>query len=145
MLKEFRDFAMKGNVLDMAIGIIIGAAFGKIVSSFVADLLMPPIGLLLGRVDFANLFVNLSGGGYPTIATAKAAGAPTLNYGLFINSIINLLIVGFAVFLVVKQVNRFRGPEPVAAPTTKDCPACAMPIPLKARRCPHCTSEVAAK
>jgi large conductance mechanosensitive channel len=124
---------------------VIGASFTTVVTSFVNDLLMPPIGLLLGRVDFANLFVNLSGGGYPTIAAAKAAGAPTLNYGLFINSIINLLIVGFAVFLVVKQVNRFRGPEPVAAPTTKDCPACAMPIPLKARRCPHCTSEVAAK
>ena len=145
MLNEFRTFIVRGNMVDLAVGIVIGAAFTTVVTSFVSDLLMPPIGLLLGRVDFANLFVNLSGGGYPTIAAAKAAGAPTLNYGLFINSIINLLIVGFAVFLVVKQVNRFRGPEPVAAPTTKDCPACAMPIPLKARRCPHCTSEVAAK
>ena len=145
MLNEFRTFIIRGNMVDLAVGIVIGAAFTTVVTSFVNDLLMPPIGLLLGRVDFANLFVNLSGGGYPTIAAAKAAGAPTLNYGLFINSIINLLIVGFAVFLVVKQVNRFRGPEPVAAPTTKDCPACAMPIPLKARRCPHCTSEVAAK
>ena len=145
MLNEFRTFIIRGNMIDLAVGIVIGAAFTTVVTSFVNDLLMPPIGLLLGRVDFANLFVNLSGGGYPTIAAAKAAGAPTLNYGLFINSIINLLIVGFAVFLVVKQVNRFRGPEPVAAPTTKDCPACAMPIPLKARRCPHCTSEVAAK
>ncbi|HXD98910.1 MAG TPA: large conductance mechanosensitive channel protein MscL [Candidatus Acidoferrum sp.] len=145
MLNEFRTFIIRGNMIDLAVGLVIGAAFTTVVTSFVNDLLMPPIGLLLGRVDFANLFVNLSGGGYPTIAAAKAAGAPTLNYGLFINSIINLLIVGFAVFLVVKQVNRFRGPEPVAAPTTKDCPACAMPIPLKARRCPHCTSEVAAK
>ena len=145
MLNEFRTFIIRGNMIDLAVGLVIGAAFTTVVTSFVNDLLMPPIGLLLGRVDFANLFVNLSGGGYPTIAAAKAAGAPTLNYGLFINSIINLLIVGFAVFLVVKQVNRFRGPAPVAAPTTKDCPACAMPIPLKARRCPHCTSEVAAK
>jgi len=133
MLNEFRTFIIRGNMIDLAVGLVIGAAFTTVVTSFVNDLLMPPIGLLLGRVDFANLFVNLSGGGYPTIAAAKAAGAPTLNYGLFINSIINLLIVGFAVFLVVKQVNRFRGPEPVAAPTTKDCPACAMPSPLKAR------------
>jgi large conductance mechanosensitive channel len=145
MLNEFRTFIVRGNMVDLAVGIVIGAAFTTVVTSFVSDLLMPPIGLLLGRVDFANLFVNLSGGGYPTIAAAKAAGAPTLNYGLFINSLINLLIVGFAVFLVVKQVNRLRGPAPVAAATTKDCPACAMPIPLKARRCPHCTSEVAAK
>jgi large conductance mechanosensitive channel len=145
MLNEFRTFIIRGNMIDLAVGIVIGAAFTTVVNSFVNDILMPPIGLLLGRVDFTNLFVNLSGGGYPTIAAAKAAGAPTLNYGLFINSIINLVIVGFAVFLVVKQVNRFRGPAPVAAPTTKDCPACAMPIPLKARRCPHCTSEVAVK
>ena len=145
MLNEFRTFIVRGNMIDLAVGIVIGAAFTTVVNSFVNDILMPPIGLALGRVDFTHLFVNLSGGGYPTIAAAKAAGAPTLNYGLFINSIINLVIVGFAVFLVVKQVNRFRGPAPVAAPTTKDCPACAMPIPLKARRCPHCTSEVAAK
>ena len=145
MLNELRTFIIRGNMVDLAVGIVIGAAFTTVVTSFVSDILMPPIGLLLGRVDFTNLFVNLSGGGYPTIAAAKAAGAPTLNYGLFINSLINLLIVGFAVFLVVKQVNRFRGPAPSAAATTKDCPACAMPIPLKARRCPHCTSEVAAK
>ncbi len=145
MLNEFRTFIVRGNMIDLAVGIVIGAAFTTVVTSFVTDLLMPPIGLLLGKVDFGNLFVNLSGGGHPTIAAAKAAGAPTLNYGLFINSVINLLIVGFAVFLVVKQVNRFRGPEPAAALTTKDCPACAMSIPLKARRCPHCTSEVAAK
>jgi large conductance mechanosensitive channel len=143
MLNEFRTFIIRGNMVDLAVGIVIGAAFTTVVNSFVSDLLMPPIGLLLGKVDFSNLFVNLSGGSYPTIAAAKAAGAPTFNYGLFINSVINLLIVGFAVFLVVKQVNRLRGPEPAAPVTTRECPACAMAIPLKARRCPHCTSEVA--
>jgi large conductance mechanosensitive channel len=143
MLNEFRTFIIRGNMLDLAVGIVIGAAFTTVVNSFVNDLLMPPIGLLLGRVDFANLFVTLSGGSYPSLAAAKAAGAPTLNYGVFINNIINLLIVGFAVFIVVKQANRLRGPDPAAVPTTKDCPACAMAIPLKARRCPHCTSEVA--
>lgn len=143
MLSEFRTFIMRGNMIDLAVGIVIGAAFTGVVTSFVNDLLMPPIGLLLGRVDFANLFVTLGSGSFPTIAAAKAAGVPTWNYGLFINTIINLLIVGFAVFLVVKQVNRMRGPEPVAPPTTRDCPACTMAIPLKARRCPHCTSEVA--
>ena len=145
MLREFRTFIMRGNMIDLAVGIVIGAAFTGVVTSFVADVLMPPIGLLLGRVDFSNLFVTLGSGSFPTVAAAKAAGVPTLNYGLFINSIINLAIVGFAVFLVVKQVNRMRGPEPVAAPTTRDCPACTMAIPLKARRCPHCTSEVAPK
>jgi large conductance mechanosensitive channel len=145
MLSEFKTFIVRGNMVDLAVGIVIGAAFTGVVNSFVNDLLMPPIGLLLGRVDFTNLFLTLRGGPFPTIAAAKAAGVPTLNYGLFVNSIINLLIVGFAVFMVVKQMNRLRGPEPVAAPTTKDCPACAMPIPLKARRCPHCTSEIAPK
>jgi large conductance mechanosensitive channel len=145
MLNEFKTFIVRGNMIDLAVGIVIGAAFTTVVNSFVADLLMPPIGLLLGRVDFSNLFLTLGGGSYPTIAAAKAAGVPTFNYGLFINNVINLVIVGFAVFIVVKQVNRLRGPEPVAAPTTKECPACAMAIPLKARRCPHCTSEVAAR
>jgi large conductance mechanosensitive channel len=145
MLNEFKTFIIRGNMIDLAVGIVIGAAFTTVVNSFVADLLMPPIGLLLGRVDFSNLFLTLGGGSYPTIAAAKAAGVPTFNYGLFINNVINLLIVGFAVFIVVKQVNRLRGPEPVAAPTTKECAACAMAIPLKARRCPHCTSEVAAR
>jgi large conductance mechanosensitive channel len=145
MLNEFKTFIVRGNMIDLAVGIVIGAAFTTVVNSFVTDLLMPPIGLLLGRVDFSNLFVTLGGGSYPTIAAAKAAAVPTLNYGLFVNNLINLLIVGFAVFIVVKQVNRLRGPEPVAAPTTKECPACAMAIPLKARRCPHCTSEVAAR
>jgi large conductance mechanosensitive channel len=142
MLNEFKTFIIRGNMIDLAVGIVIGAAFTTVVNSFVNDLLMPPIGLLLGGVDFSNLFITLRGGPFPSLAAAKAAGAPTLNYGLFINSIINLLIVGFAVFMVVRAVNQFRGPAPVAAPTTKDCPACAMPIPLRARRCPHCTTEI---
>ena len=143
MLNEFRTFIVRGNMIDLAVGIVLGAAFTAVVNSFVNDLLMPPIGLAFGRVDFTNLFLTLSGGPYPSLAAAKAAGAPTLNYGVFVNTVINLLIVGFAMFLVVKQVNRFRGPEPAAAPTTRECPACAMSIPLRARRCPHCTSEVA--
>ena len=142
MLKEFKEFAMKGNVLDMAVGIIIGAAFGKIVTSFVSDILMPPLGLLLGKMDFASLFLNLSGQHYPTIAAAKAAGAATLNYGLFINTIIDFLIVAFAVFLLVRQVNRFKRQQPAAAPATKDCPYCASAIPAPASRCPHCTSNL---
>jgi len=142
MLKEFKEFAMKGNVLDMAVGIIIGAAFGKIVTSFVSDILMPPLGLLLGKMDFASLFLTLSGQRYPTIAAAKAAGAATLNYGLFINTIIDFLIVAFAVFLLVRQVNRFKRQQPGAAPVTKDCPYCAFAIPVPASRCPHCTSQL---
>ena len=143
MLKEFKEFAMRGNVLDMAIGIIIGAAFGKIISSFVADILMPPLGLLLGKVDFSGLFISLSGT-YPSLAAAKAAGAPTLNYGLFLNTVIDFLIVAFAIFLLVKQINRFTAkPAPAPpAPTTKDCPYCASAISIKATRCPHCTSEL---
>jgi large conductance mechanosensitive channel len=145
MLKEFKEFAMRGNVVDMAIGVIIGAAFGKIVASFVSDILMPPIGLLLGRADFANLFLNLSSMDYPSLAAAKAAGAATLNYGVFINTVIDFLFVAFAVFLLVKQINRLnRGPEPAAPPTTKECPYCFSAIPLKAIRCPHCTSELKA-
>ena len=143
MLSEFRTFIVRGNMIDLAVGIVIGAAFTGVVNSFVNDVLMPPIGLLLGKVDFANLFITLGGGSFPTVAAAKAAGVPTLNYGLFINTIINLVIVGFVVFLIVKQVNRLRGPEPVAAPTTRECPMCATAIPRKARRCPACTSEVA--
>ena len=142
MLNEFKTFIVRGSMVDLAVGIVIGAAFTTVVNSFVNDLLMPPIGLLLGGVDFSNLFITLRGGPYPSLAAAKAAGAPTLNYGLFINSVINLLIVGFAVFLVVRAVNRLRGPAPAPPVTTKDCPACAMPIPLKARRCPHCTTEI---
>jgi len=143
MLKEFKEFAMRGNVLDMAVGIIIGAAFGKIVSSAVDDILMPPLGRLLGHVDFSNLFLNLGDKTYESLAAAKTAGAPTLNYGVFFNTIINFLIVAFAVFLMVRAVNRWVAkPAAAAAPTTKDCPQCAMPIPLVAKRCGHCTSQV---
>ncbi len=142
MLKEFKEFAMRGNVLDMAIGIIIGAAFGKIVTTLVSDVVMPPIGLILGKVDFSNLFINLSDKPYHTIAEAKAAGAATINYGLFINSVLDFIIVAFVVFLMVRQVNRMRRPEPAAAPVTKECPYCLSAIPLKASRCPQCTSDL---
>jgi large conductance mechanosensitive channel len=143
MLKEFKAFAMRGNVLDMAVGIIIGAAFGKIVASLVDDVIMPPIGRALGRVDFSNLFINLGETSYPTLAAAKAAGSPTLNYGLFLNTVINFLIVTFAIFLLLRMVNRWLvKPSPAAAPTTRDCPQCAMPIPLAAKKCGHCTSAV---
>jgi len=144
VFKEFKAFAMRGNVLDMAVGIIVGAAFGKIVSSLVEDVIMPPIGRLLGPVDFKDLFINLSGKSYETLQAAKAAGAATLNYGLFLNTVINFLIVAFAVFLLVQQVNRWtKKPEAPAAPTTKDCPQCAMSIPIAAKRCGHCTAQLA--
>ena len=139
MLKEFREFAMRGNVVDVAVGLILGAAFATIVKSLVDDVLMPPIGLALGGVDFSNLFINLSGTNYPSVAAAKAAGAPTLNYGIFINNVINFLIIALVIFILIKQINRIYRP---AAPTTKDCPYCLSAIPLKAVRCPHCTSEV---
>ena len=142
MLKEFKEFIMRGNVLDLAIGIIIGGAFGKIVTSFVNDILMPPIGLLLGGVDFSNLFLSLDGKAYPSLAAAQEVGAPTINFGLFINNIIDFLIVGFAIFLVIRAVNRLQRPKPAAAPTTKDCPYCLSVIPIKATRCPQCTSEL---
>jgi large conductance mechanosensitive channel len=143
MLKEFKEFAMRGNVVDLAVGVIIGAAFGKIVSSLVEDVIMPPIGRLLGHVDFSGLFFDLSGESYKTLADAKLHNAATLNYGLFLNTVINFLIVAFCIFLVVKQINRFAGkPAPAPAPTTKDCPQCAMPIPLAAKRCGHCTSQL---
>jgi large conductance mechanosensitive channel len=142
MLKEFKEFVMRGNVVDLAIGIVIGVAFGKIVTSFVEDVLMPPIGLALGNVDFSNLFINLSGGNYPSVAAAKAAGAATLNYGIFFNNILNFLIIALAIFLLIKQINRMQKPAPAAAPTTKDCPHCLSAIPIKATRCAHCTSEL---
>ena len=143
MFKEFKAFAMRGNVLDMAVGIIIGAAFGKIVASLVEDVLMPPISKLLGPVNFSDLFINLSGKSYESLSAAKAAGAATLNYGLFLNTIINFLIVAFAVFLLVQQVNRWtKKAEAPAAPTTKDCPQCAMSIPIAAKRCGHCTTQL---
>jgi large conductance mechanosensitive channel len=142
MFKEFREFVMRGNVVDLAIAVVIGAAFGKIVTSFVEDILMPPIGLALGNVDFSNLFLNLSGRDYPSVAAAKAAGAATLNYGIFLNQIINFLIIAFAIFLVLKQINRFQKPTPASAPTTKECLYCLSIIPLKATRCAHCTADL---
>jgi large conductance mechanosensitive channel len=150
MLKEFKEFAMRGNVVDMAVGIVIGAAFGAIVGSFVADVIMPPIGLLLGKVDFSNLFIVLKEGTaaapYASLAAAKAAGAVTLNLGLFINTIINFLIITLAVFLVIRSINRMKrkAEAPAAAPTTKDCPFCFSAIPIKATRCPFCTSNLKA-
>jgi large conductance mechanosensitive channel len=144
MLKEFKEFAMRGNVLDMAIGIIIGAAFGKIITSFVADVLMPPIGLLLGGADFSNYFVTIKGAAQPTLAAAKAAGAVTINYGFFINTVLDFLIVAFAIFMLIRQVNRFKKKEEPApaAPETKECPQCLSVIPLKAKRCAHCTTQL---
>ncbi len=142
MLKEFRAFAMRGNVVDLAVGIIIGAAFGKIVTSFVTDILMPPLGLLLGHVDFSNLFVNLSSAHYDTLELAKKAGAPTLNYGLFINAIIDFVIVAFSVFLLVRTINRLQPKTPEAPPATKECGYCASAIPIKAIKCPNCTTPL---
>jgi large conductance mechanosensitive channel len=142
MLKEFRDFAMRGNVIDLAVGVIIGGAFGKIITSFVNDVLMPPIGLLLGKVDFGNLFLSLNGQTYTTIAEAQAAGAPTLNYGLFINAAIDFIIVAFVIFLLIRTINRMHKPAPAVAPTIKECPYCFSTIPLKATRCPNCTSQL---
>lgn len=147
MLKEFKAFAMRGNVLDLAVGIIIGGAFGTIVKSLVDDVIMPPIGLALGNVDFSDLFFMLKEGAkaappYATLAEAQAAGAVTINYGLFVNSIITFLIVAFAVFLLVRAANRLKPAEAAAAPSTKDCPYCRMAIPLGATRCPECTSEL---
>jgi large conductance mechanosensitive channel len=145
MLREFREFAMRGNVVDLAVGIIIGAAFGKIITSLVNDVLMPPIGLVLGRVDFSSLFINLSGQPYASLAEAKAAGAPTINYGVFLNTLIDFIIVAFAIFLLVRLINRLRRqPEAAATPTTKECPFCASVIPLRATRCPQCTSALQA-
>jgi large conductance mechanosensitive channel len=142
MFKEFKAFAMRGNVLDMAVGIIIGAAFGRIISSLVADIIMPPIGRVVGNVDFSGLFLNISGTSYPTLAAAKAAGAATINYGVFLNTVLDFLIVALVIFMLVRQVNRWSKPAPAAAPTTKECPYCVSTIPLKATRCPNCTSEL---
>jgi large conductance mechanosensitive channel len=142
MLKEFKEFIMRGNVVDLAVAVIIGGAFGKIITSFVEDVLMPPIGLAMGNVDFSNLFLNLSGKDYTSVAAAKAAGAATLNYGIFFNHIINFLIIAFAIFILIKQINRLQKPAPAPAPTTKDCPHCLSPVPLKATKCAHCTSEL---
>lgn len=149
MLKEFRDFAVKGNVVDMAVGIIIGAAFGTIVKSLVADIIMPPIGMLLGGVDFTNIFLTLKGGTtagpYPTLADAQAAGAVTMNIGVFLNTVISFLIVSFSVFMIVKSLNKAKREQPApapAAPTTKECPHCLSTVPIKATKCAHCTSSL---
>jgi large conductance mechanosensitive channel len=150
MLKEFKEFAMRGNVADMAVGIIIGAAFGTIVTSLVNDVIMPPIGLLMGNVDFSNIFAVLkegkTPGPYASVAAAKAAGAVTMNMGIFINTVINFIIVAFAIFLLIRNINRLKKKEeaPPSVPTTKECPYCIVSIPIKATRCPHCTSELQA-
>jgi len=144
MLKEFKEFAMRGNVIDLAIGIIIGTAFGRIVTSLVTDIIMPPLGILLGKVDFSNLYINLSGTPYESLTAAKTAGAATINYGLFINTIIDFIIVAFVIFLMVRGINRMsKAPAPAPAdPTTKECSFCFTQIPIKATRCPNCTSEL---
>jgi large conductance mechanosensitive channel len=142
MLAEFRKFIMKGNVLDLAVAVIIGGAFGSIVTSLVNDIIMPPIGMLLGRINFKDLFINLSGTDYASLADAQAAGAATINYGNFINTIVNFLIVAFVIFLIVRSFNQMKKSEAPAAPTTRDCPYCQTAIPIKATRCPHCTSQL---
>jgi large conductance mechanosensitive channel len=142
MLKEFKDFVMRGNVMDLAVGVIIGGAFGKIVSSLVSDIIMPPIGLLLNGVDFSNLFVALNGQAFATLADAQKAGAPTLNYGSFINNVINFLILALVIFLMIRAISRLQRPAPAAAPSTKECPHCFTSIPIKATRCPNCTSQL---
>ena len=144
MLKAFKEFIMRGNVVDLAVGLIIGAAFGKIVTSLVNDILMPPLGLVLGKMDFSGLFINLSGTTYPSLAAAKAAGAPTINYGAFINTIVDFLIVAAAIFFIVLQVARLRKRQEAPPPSTKECPYCLTSIAIKATRCPHCTSEIKA-
>ena len=143
MFKEFKEFIMRGNVLDLAVAVIIGAAFGRIVTSFVNDIVMPPIGVLTGKVDFSNLFIDLSGANHPTLAAAKAAGAATINYGLFLNTVVDFVIVAFVIFLVIRQANRFKAQPAPAAATTKDCPYCSTAIPIPAKRCPNCTSQLA--
>ena len=142
ILKEFRDFAARGNVVDLAVGVVIGAAFGKIVTSLVSDVIMPPIGLIMGHVDFSSLFINLSGTHYDTMAAAKAAGAPTINYGLFLNTVIDFAIVAFVIFILVRQINKLTKKDKPT--TTKDCPRCTSAIPLAATKCPQCTADIAA-
>ena len=142
MFKEFKEFAMRGNVLDMAVGIIIGAAFGRIITSLVNDVIMPPIGLLLGKVDFSSLFINLTGTPYASLADAKKAGAAVIGYGAFLNTVLDFVVVAFVIFLLIRQVNRLKR-EPAPAPaTTKECPYCLSVIPLKATRCGHCTAQL---
>ncbi len=142
MIKEFREFALKGNFLELAVAFIMGAAFGAVVTSLVKDIIMPPIGLVLGKVDFSSLYINLSSTAYNSLADAQKAGAPTINYGLFINTLINFLIVALVMFFIIRAANRLKKTEPVG-PTTKECPYCFSTIPLKATRCPNCTSDLA--
>lgn len=142
MLKEFKEFAMRGNVVDLAVGVILGAAFGKIVTSLVKDIVMPPIGMLLGGVDFSEFFINLSDQSYDTLAAAQEAGAATINIGLFLNSVLDFVIVAFAIFIVIKQMNRLKKAPAPADPTTKDCPLCLSSVPIKATKCAHCTSDI---
>ncbi|MGB9586111.1 MAG: large conductance mechanosensitive channel protein MscL [Anaerolineales bacterium] len=146
MWNEFKKFILRGNVIDLAVAVIVGGAFNKIVTSLVNDIVMPPIGLLFAKVDFANLFIDLSGKGYKSLAEAQQAGAPTINYGIFLNNVINFLIVGFVVFLLIRSVNRLQAialpSETSEAKKTKDCPYCGMSIPIQAKRCPYCTSEI---
>ncbi len=142
MFKEFKEFLMRGNVLDLAVAVVIGGAFGAVITSLVKDVIMPPIGLLLGKVNFTNLFIDLSGQNFKSLADAQAAGAATINYGLFINTIINFVIVGFVIFLIIKAANKAQKPAPAAIPDKKDCPYCYSSIAIKATRCPHCTSEL---
>jgi len=142
MLKEFKEFAMRGNVVDMAVGIIIGAAFGKIVSSMVKDIIMPPIGMMMGNVDFSDLFINLSKGSYDSLKAAQAAGAATINYGVFINTVLDFIIVAFAIFMLIRAMNQLKRTEEPAPATTKECPECLSTIPIAAKRCAHCTSVV---
>ena len=144
MLKEFREFVTRGSVLDLAVGVMVGAAFTKIVDSLVADILMPPIGVVLGGIDFSDFFINLGSADYASLADAKAANAATINYGIFLNNVISFLIVAFAIFVLVRQVNRFRRPKKTEAPTQKACPFCQMSVPIMATRCPHCTSDLQA-
>jgi large conductance mechanosensitive channel len=145
MLKEFKDFIMRGNVLDLAVAVIIGTAFGKIIASLVSDILLPPIGLIFGKLDFSSLYLNLSGTSYASLADAQKAGAATINYGMFLNNVINLLIVGLVIFLIVRAANSLQRPKPAAEPTTKECPYCFSTIPVKATRCAYCTSELKGK
>ena len=144
MLKEFKEFVARANVIDLAVAVIIGAAFGKIVTSLVEGLIMPPIGLLLGKVDFSSLFLNLSGQQFSSLAEAKKAGAAVISYGVFINTVIDFLIVAFVIFLLVRQINKLERPKAAPAPSTKECPYCLSGIPLKAVRCPQCTSDLKA-
>jgi large conductance mechanosensitive channel len=142
MLKEFKEFIARGNVIDLAVAVIMGAAFGPIVTSLVNDIIMPPVGMAMGSIDFKDMFISLGEGNYPTLAAAREAGSPVVAYGMFINAVINFLIVSFAIFILVKQVNRMKKPAPAAAPATKDCPFCLSAVPIKATRCGHCTSEL---